>query len=507
MKRTNVLYCFVLSMAVASGAHGEVTYSKIQQGNNEVEVVRMTVTPAAEPVPALRYRLIPHDVDLKSGNAAPFYYRAQLDLRQRMKVIREKFNEDKELSLWYGTGAGATPIRDLPLDKVRKANEMFDPIFNDYLKPAFERSGCDWELGVEELRGPDIVNFLLPEFQESREISRMLALRTRLAIAEHRYDDAVETMRQQYRLGRDAANVPFIVCGLIGIAIDGITNGTLIDLLASPDSPNLYWALSQLPNPPVDLRPAARFELDFGPRMFPFIHKAETTERSPQEWNRLFGYALLDLKTGMGSPAKFAAARSKEDDVVAGVAATGVGLLGYSHAKQQLIASGMDRNQVEKMAVGQVIAIYTERNYRRFADDWEKLWCLPFPEMNKASESLERRLDTANILGGGKEREIIPLVSWLMPAMQAARSAQVRLEREVAALRIIEALRMYAAGHDGQFPAHVEDIKEVPVPANPATLKPFLYRLEGATAILELPPSDRLPGGNRRYEIQIASKK
>src|SRR5205085_776071 len=83
------------------------------------------------------------------------------------------------------------------------------------------------------------------------------------------------------------------------------------------------------------------------------------------------------------------------------------------------------------------------------------------------------RLNAANMLGGGEEREIVPLVAWLMPAIQAARSAQVRLEREVAALRIIEALRMYAATHDGQLPAHLEDIKQVPVPANPATLKQF----------------------------------
>ena len=103
-------------------------------------------------------------------------------------------------------------------------------------------------------------------------------MRTRLAIAEHRYDDAIETMQKQYRLGRDVAKVPFLVCGLIGIAIDGMTNGTLIDLIANPDSPNMYWALTELPQPPIDLRPAARFEMDFGPRMFPFIHHAETTE-------------------------------------------------------------------------------------------------------------------------------------------------------------------------------------------------------------------------------------
>jgi hypothetical protein len=83
----------------------------------------------------------------------------------------------------------------------------------------------------------------------------------------------------------------------------------------------------------------------------------------------------------------------------------------------------------------------------------------------------------------------------------------MRLDREVASLRVIEALRMYAASHDGRLPARLEDIDQIPVPDNPATGKPFAYRLEGATAILELPPSDRVNSGNCRYEIEIAAKR
>jgi hypothetical protein len=42
---------------------------------------------------------------------------------------------------------------------------------------------------------------------------------------------------------------------------------------------------------------------------------------------------------------------------------------------------------------------------------------------------------------------------------------------------------------------------------NPATEKPFEYRLEGSTAILELPASDEVIAGNCRYEIQMANSK
>jgi hypothetical protein len=261
-----------------------------------------------------------------------------------------------------------------------------------------------------------------------------------------------------------------------------------------------------LPQPVIDLRPAARFEMDFGPRMFPFINRAETAQHAPQEWNRLYKEAIRDFSKTGGN--MWGGGNGKEvDGVEAGVAATALALVGYPHAKAQLIAQGMDRDRVEKMAVGQVIAIYTERVYRKFSDDYEKLWYMPFADMNKVGDSVEKRMYDARPFGTAEDREILPIVSLLIPAIQAARAAQIRVEREVAALRVIEALRMFAAEHDGRLPKTLDEITAVPVPSNPATGKSFKYRLEGATAILELPPSDRVISGNRRYEVKIAAKK
>jgi hypothetical protein len=509
MNRIIASTLFALAFSV-SFASAEVTYQSVKEGDNDIEVVRLTVTPAAEPMPAFAHRLMKREVDLKTGNSVPYYYRAQAEMRGTMKQIREKFNEDTELGLWYSTGDESTPIAKLPLEKVREANRMFDFIYQNHLVPAFERSECDWELGIRELRGIDVVSFLLPEFQDCRELARMMALRTRLAIAERRYDDAIAIMQNQYRLGHDTATVPFLVCGLIGVAIDNMTNGALIELIANENSPNMYWALTELPQPLINLQPAARFEMDFGPRMFPFIDRAETAEHTPAEWNRLFTLAVQDFAKVTGEVVAMQGGKSdipRLDEMKAGVAATGLGLLGYTHAKQQLIAQGFDRDRVEGMAVGQVLAIYTERVNRRFTDDFEKLWFLPFAEAQKASNSLSTKLRQASFIYGLEaDRELLPLVSVLMPAIQAVRSAQVRLEREIAALRIIEAVRMYAADHNGELPKTLDEITSVPVPRNPATDKPFAYRLEGKTAVLELPPSDGVNGSNRRYEIQIATK-
>lgn len=496
MNRKNAWLILNLTIVLTPWARADVTY--IAAEDNSLTTVRMTVTPAAEPVPAFKHCFVARDIDLKPGNAAPYYYRAMLDLNPTMDRVRKEFGDD--FDTWYIGGGDAIPIRDLPLEKVRKAVDMTNGPIHDHLRHAAQLRECDWELGFEELRGVDVIAALLPEFQQSRELGRILSLQTRLATAEQRYADAIEAMRMNYRLGRDVANEPILVCGLIGIAIAGITNGTATELIAAPNSPNLYWALAEMPQPLVDLRPSARFEIDFGPRMFPFIHQAESTDRSPQEWNRLYAHSFRDLATvGPGGMA----ARS---DTAASLAATAMALAGYSHAKSTLIAQGLDRERVEKMSVGQVMAVYTERNYRVFADEFAKLWYVPFPELRNRDRALGERLGSAGPFAGGAERDVLPIVTTLLPALQAARTAQVRLERDIAALRVIEALRMYAATHDGRLPARLADIDQVPIPNNPVTDEPFVYRLEGATAVLELPSSDGIPGFNRRFEIQIATK-
>ena len=346
---------------------------RTKEGNSDIDVIRMKVSPAAEPVPALRYRLLTREIDLKAGNAVPYYYRAMLDLPATMKQLREKFDEDKELGLWYDVGVEATPLSKLPLDKVREASQMFDTIYHRQLQPAFERSDCDWELGIRELRGPEVVEFLLPEFQSSRELARMIALRTRLAIAERRYDDAIELMRQQYRLGHDVAKEPFLVCGLIGTAICNIANGTITELIANRDSPNMYWALTELPRPAVNLQTAVRYEMDFAPRMFPFLDHPESTDHAPEEWDRLYTQTVSDYTRIGGNVLGGANGKELKSAAEGGVAATALALLGYSNAKAELIAQGMDRERVEKMSVGQVIAIYTARINARVGDEFPEV--------------------------------------------------------------------------------------------------------------------------------------
>jgi hypothetical protein len=80
-----------------------------------------------------------------------------------------------------------------------------------------------------------------------------------------------------------------------------------------------------------------------------------------------------------------------------------------------------------------------------------------------------------------------------------------RLDGEVAALQCIEALRHYAATHNGQLPSQLSEITGVQVPGDSSTSPPFAYRYDGSKAVLQVPvPKGGTPRDSTRYEITVA---
>ena len=87
-------------------------------------------------------------------------------------------------------------------------------------------------------------------------------------------------------------------------------------------------------------------------------------------------------------------------------------------------------------------------------------------------------------------------------SFERVRQLMTRLDGTVAVLGCIEALRHYAATHDGSLPAGLGDIKDVEVRAEETA---FTYRVDGSRAVLDVSP----PKGGRaqdavRYEIAVA---
>lgn len=491
----------VLYVALApTAARAELQVVEEQTDDGQLMTYKMTVTLAPEPSPALKYRLAPSEIDLRPGNAALYYTRAftEAGVSGRWKGVEKEYGFDEihggdQTQAWYNVGRrldGAT------LDKARQAASAFDSTVDQFVARGTVRRDCDWGHNADELKGFDIISLLLPEIQESRSLSRALMLRTRVAIADGDVQKAIDHLRMNYRLAENVAKGSFLISGLVGIAQANMSNACVIELIARKESPNLYWALTELPKPIIDMRTAVRFEMTMVMRMFPFMANAEEQEHSPEEWSRLLAEGFIEAQQVVDFNAHHVQDRS-----VAQLAVTGLALVTYPNAKQRLIASGMDAARVEEMPVGQVVTVDASREYRRLADGFEKWWYVPYPAGKGGEQKADLALEGGKFSGGYGRM----LAQLLLPALQAARSAQVRLEWQLSALQVVEAIRMHAA-EAGGLPSTLEEITVVPLPENPATGKPYQYRLDGGTAVLELPFSDGFPGVAWRFEITLADE-
>lgn len=477
----------VFSLATVTAAYAELTVVEDAEGQQGLIVHRMTVTPAAEPVPALKYRFVVPLHERKPGNAATHYLRSfgEFSPNDRWRRITDKYGE--QVFDWYEYD---TPVEALPMQGFREAARMFQKLVDDFIASASRCRHCDWGLHEMDLTGIEVLNYRLSEAQESRAISRGLTLVSRLAIIEGRFEDAIEHIRMNYQLGQDISKQRFLVCSLIGMAEVGMANKSVIELISAAESPNLYWALSELPSPIIDMREALNLEMSFGLRMFPVLLDAETRTHPPEEWTRLLTTMVDDFTESLESLGNSRFARQK---TLAQFGAMGMSLVVYPAAKQRLIDAGKLPHEVEAMPVSQVLILDAAREFQIAADSFEKWSFVPYHQMGTVE--LQAFAPPA---GFGKL-----LAHQLLPAVQAARTAQMRTQWQLDGLRVIEALRMHAAV-TGDFPSSLDEIDVVPVPQNPITQDDFVYRLDGDTAVLELPFSDGMPGAAWRFEIQLA---
>jgi len=458
-------------------------------------VVELVVSPAAEPRPALKYALLPMLSERTPGNAAQHYYRAIVLQKQQPKELWQQYSDKQQVWLAAALDDPATKA-ELGKWLASQTSALAE------IKAGAFREYCDWDFRLQDLRGTDLLTFLLPEIQECRTLARTLQLQARLELMDGRPDDAFQTLRSGYQLARDTAQPPYLISSLVGVAITSIMNEELLHLIRHTQA-NYYWALAALPEPLVDLRPAMQFEMNLPLQMFPFLKDAETAHRSPDEWRRALVECLQGLDDIDGSSSHMPPWQAE-------LAAAGIVAKLYPLAKEQLIAEGLDRDRVEAMPVGQVVAIQTARSVKYAFQEVFKLAHLPYHEATARMPATLKRLEGEGHLHGHfSGREGLPLTSLLLPAVGNVMQVEVRTARNLAALQTIEAIRMHAAV-GGKLPAALVEVTIVPVPRNPATGEPFPYSFDAATgaAKLDVPPVGNLTPQHdgKRYVIKLKSK-
>jgi hypothetical protein len=200
--------------------------------DKSVEVRTLSLVPAAEPVPAMSYRLLPRYLDQKTGNAALLYNSAAaLCPDKEPEDVSGKIAEWRDL-----------PVDQLPREEVEKALASFSNSFH-YIALAARRTDCQWEMPLE-----DGYSMQLPHLAPFRRITFAMQLKIRLMIADGQTDQALEMLQQGMYMGRSIAQGPTVIQDLVGTAITAVLLKEVEGLMQMSDSPNMYWALTTLPD-------------------------------------------------------------------------------------------------------------------------------------------------------------------------------------------------------------------------------------------------------------------
>jgi hypothetical protein len=446
-------------------------------------VVQLAVDLGAPKTRALRYTLLPDPLDLTPGNAAPIWLRAgQTSGNNRLKITEKQ-------EKWYTRSL--TPLKELPRQEMR-----------DFLAPfagqlrladqAARRDHCDWEFPPFTLQNIDLP---LEDIQRLRSLAALLGIRYRLELSEGRFDDALRTLQTGFALSRDLGKGDILIVDLVGIAVGSIMFNHVEEWMQTPGSPNLFWALTDLPRPLVNTAPAMRYEFTTIFRSFPPLYQlardsdkgAMSEEETNQIVTKLFQF-LSDLQGGGNQLSDW--------QKKLGVAA--LALKVYPEARKYLLEQGRKPEQLDAMPALQIMLLYFVDDYEQIKDDVLK-WT------NVAPWEARVGLDATakKIRNQGPAHN--PIVTLLIPAVVKTYEARLRIERTDDYLRCAEALRMYAVTHDRKAPDKLEDVK-LPLPLDPYTGQGFgkFYKVGAdGTAVFEVPPPPNMPPSmGRRFELR-----
>jgi hypothetical protein len=433
-------------------------------------VVRLNVRPMSAPKPALKYQLLPEVRELNPGNSVQYYLRCFAE-QNNFFYSKEATTERAR----YRT----MPLAELPAEKLRR----YGGSALTQADWAARLDTPDWEV-LQRVQN-DGMDLLLPELRPLQILAGALQVRFRGEVARGDFDDATRTAKTMFTLARHLGLHPTEAANLVGLSFAHLTLDTLEEMVGQPKCPNLYWALTDLPCPLVDLRKGLQ-----GNRTLVAADLRLLREDSPMTEAEL-EELVSHLSGGMGftreqagqAPRSFRVslkARIKDPERVRA-------------ARARLIEGGCAENLVRKLPPEQVILLDEKREYEVQRDEGMKLLALApwqIDTLNQGHEPGSR--------GDG-------LFTIFLPQVIKARRAQGGLEQRIALLRHVEALRLYAADHDVKLPVKLADVT-VPLPVDPFSGKPFLYTLEGGTAHLRGSPprgEENNPTYNLHYEVTL----
>jgi hypothetical protein len=432
----------------------------------EEAVVRLEVRPMPAPKPALKYQLLPDVAELKPGNPGQNYLKCFMEQRT--------FFYGKE-AVAERAGYLSLPLAELPADKLRNygGNALRQADW------AARLDSLDWQV-TQHLQS-DGLDAALPEPTPLRVLASALQVRFRGHVAGRRFEDGVGSAKTMFALARHLGEYPAEAANQVGLSVAGQALDTLEEMVQQRGCPNLYWALTDLPCPLVELRKGLQGQRALVAADLRSLREEPMTGAEVEKFVGRLSGVMSFAREQAGEPPRSLraalAARVKDPERVRA-------------ARGRLIEAGGKEDLVGKLPPAQVILLDEKRAYDLVQDERFKLVGLALWQV----EALRGSGSNPGADGGEDG-----LFADLLPDVLKLRRTQGRLEQRIALLRHVEALRLYAAAHDGKPPEKLTDCP-VPLPDDPFTGKPFGYHVEGQTAHLSAGPPR---GDNVRYEVTI----
>ena len=412
----------------------------------------ISISAAHEPVPALHYRLMPPITALKTGNAALDWSK----LTSVMPADLDEYHNIKEGALNY-RDLLKLPFNEFKNEHLEYADKFLKVSGYSFLKYAALKKQCDWQDPTQ-----DGINMLLPSLNSLRKIAYLVALEARVKVAKGDYESALELLSYNFSLAQDLSEGITLIQNLVGIGVAAMNYKVIDDIVAQPDSPNLYWALTMMPTPLIDMRNAYESEMDVW--IWSTLEDMDTKILSVEQANAKINELLQCVDDNVPLAAYVAA--------------------GYVPGKKYLIENGYDPRRVELMPASQVVLLSQWMQYLPVRDNMFKFLFVTYYQGKDYIKKANKEF--VNVRASASDLNIF---YEFLPAISRCKFLVTEMHARSCALQCVEAIRMYVAKYN-KLPESLSDIKVVPVPENPFTGKEFRYYLDGDTAVLDIEVPD-----------------
>jgi hypothetical protein len=443
------MYRYVITVAILFGSCGIGPAAE----TNKPDERTFELTPSPPPKPVLTHQLLFDDLaDRMPGNAAILYLDAILlmgpDAKEKGATALEAY-EAKDMAAFNNL-----------------AGELDMSTVFDELELAGRREECEWQPPFRE-KGADT---LLPHLEPlAHGMTRLIQVKALRQIEKGQLEEAIKTLRLGYEMSNKIGREPIAVSGMVSLAITTRMNDVLAKLMSQAKSPNLYWALAEFPPRRPMFRHALDGERSWAATSRPSLMKLRRGEQiSADEWRDLFAYiwSLMDGDRPAGTPAP------RHPDPAEAASPELLQQARREYAEKFRLSA----DEVAKLEPIVVLGDFYHRQWLNLFDEQYKLRGLPYPLMLKMGKEEAAR---AFALRNKQPDNPFQVFGYDTIARKYAEA-----DRQLAALTAVEALRSYAAAHDGKLPEKLADVTATPVPENPATGEPFEYRVENGTATI-----------------------